>query len=452
MIRKRLSRSAGPVRLVHLGLGNFFRAHPAWYTERAGDSGAWGYAAFAGRGAGVTTALNAQEGLYTLVTRAPEGDRFEVIGSITRAHPASDHGAWLETFRRPELAAVTVTVTEAGWLAGAGGGLDPTRPELQADLDRLRRDPTGPVRTAPARLVAGLDARRRAEGGALTVVPCDNLPHNGPRAARTLYQLAERIDPALAGWIESSVVVASTVVDRITPRPVAVDLAAVRDATGLDDRCPVVTEPFHEWVLAGEFPNGRPRWEDAGALFTADVTPFEQRKLWLLNGAHSLLAYTGSIRGHATVAQAAADGVCRAWVGEWWAEAGPHLDRPAAEIESYQAQLLKRFANTRLADRLDRIAADGSQKLRVRVLPVLRAERAAGRLPGGAVRILAAWLCHLRGLGAPIEDARAGEVVPLARGPLPEAAARIVAWLSADVGDDGELAAAIAAEAAELVA
>ena len=183
------------------------------------------------------------------------------------------------------------------------------------------------------------------------------------------------------------------------------------EATGRDDRCPVVTEPFTEWVISGAFPAGRPRWEDAGATFADDITPFEHRKLWLLNGAHSLLAYAGSIRGHATVAEAAGDETCRAWVEQWWSEASPHLDQPAAELAAYRSALLERFGNARMHDRLDRIAADGSQKLPIRIVPVLRMERAAGRMPEGATRALAAWVCHLRGLGAPVSDARADEVV-----------------------------------------
>ena len=174
---------------------------------------------------------------------------------------------------------------------------------------------------------------------------------------------------------------------------------------------------FTSGCSAATFPAGRPRWEDAGATFTDDITPYEHRKLWLLNGAHSLLAYAGSIRGHATVAEAVADETCRSWLEEWWAVASPHLDQPAADVAAYRTALLERFGNARMHDRLDRIAADGSQKLPIRILPVLRAERAAGRVPAGATRVLAAWICHLRGLGAPVSDVRADEVVPLAAGP-----------------------------------
>ena len=186
----------------------------------------------------------------------------------------------------------------------------------------------------------------------------------------------------------------------------------------------MVTEPFSEWVLSGRFAGGRPRWEDAGATFTDDIAPFEERKLWLLNGGHSLLAYAGSARGHETVADAVADATCRGWLETWWDEASAHLTLPAEDLARYREALLERFANPRMRHLLAQIAADGSQKLPIRILPVLRAERSAGRMPEGAVRVLAAWIGHLRGSGAPVVDPRADELVALAAGPLPQAARR----------------------------
>jgi fructuronate reductase len=449
----RLSRTAGkgrpaaPVRLVHLGLGNFFRAHQAWYTDHAPDAGDWGIAAFTGRSGDLAEALTAQDCLYTLITRAAGGDRFEVLSSLSRAHAAAEHDAWLGYFASPAVAAVTVTVTEAGYLRGDDGGLDCDRPEVAADVEALRQDPTSLVRTAPARLAAGLAARRRADAGPITLVPCDNLPHNGEVATRVVHDLAELVDPGLATWIADSVASVTTMVDRITPRTTEEDVRAVAEATGLDDRAPVATEPFHEWVLSGSFPGGRPGWEEAGATFTGDIAPFEERKLWLLNGGHSLLAYAGSARGHATVAEAVADDACREWLQEWWDEAAGPLPFPEAEVAAYRAALLDRFANPRMHHRLAQIADDGSQKLPIRVLPTLRQERAAGRLPPAATRILAAWLCHLRGAGVPVRDARAGELVPLAKGPLPEAAPRVLAALDPAVGGDDEVVQAVVAQA-----
>jgi fructuronate reductase len=456
--RPRLSRSAGqgraaaPVRLVHLGLGNFFRAHPCWYTEHAPDAAEWGFAAFTGRSSSdVIDLLNAQDGLYSLVSRAGDGDRFEVVSSLVRALRADDHEAWLRYFRAPELSAVTITVTEAGYLRGADGGLDIGNAAVQTDLHALRTDISAMVRTAPARLLAGIAARHRADAGPLAVIPCDNTPGNGALAERVVRDLADLVDTGLASWMRDSVAFVTTVVDRITPRATADDVRTVAEATGWDDRCPIVTEPFHEWVLSGGFPAGRPQWQDAGAIFTDDVTPYEHRKLWLLNGAHSLLAYAGTIRGHVTVAEAVADNTCWTWLEEWWAVASPHLNQLPDEVAAYCTALLDRFANARVHDRLDRIAADGSHKLPIRILSVLRAERSAGRLPAAATRVLAAWICHLRGLGAPVNDARADDVVPLAAGPLDAGVPRVLGFLDAQLGADASVVALVREQCDEFI-
>ncbi len=443
-------RPAAPVALVHLGLGNFFRAHQAWYTEHAGDTEDWGYAGFAGRGADLAERLQAQDGLYTLLERGPQRDTAEIIASVSKARPGADHAGWLTCVASPRVAAVTVTVTEAGYCRGPDGGLDVSRQDVTADLARLRRDIATPVATAPARLVAGLAARREADGGPLALVSCDNVPGNGALAGRVVTDLARLVDPALVEWIGQSLSVVTTVVDRITPRAGNAEIEAAARLIGRSDDAPVVTEPFREWVLAGEFPAGRPRWEDAGAIFTDDVSHYEHRKLWLLNGAHSLLAYAGSLLGHRSVADAIGDGRCRTWVQQWWATASPHLDQLPGEIAAYEDALIERFANSRMHDDLARIAEDGSQKLAIRILPVLRAERAAGRLPAAATRIVAAWLCHLRGLGVPVYDVRADELVPLAAGRLDDAARKVLDALDPELGADTAVVTTVAEQCREL--
>lgn len=444
------TRPAPPVRIVHLGLGNFFRAHQVWYTDRAPDAADWGFAAFTGRSARLADALSAQEGLYTLVTRGADGDRFDVVRSLARAHSAADHEAWLGYLADPQVTVVTSTVTEAGYVRRTGGGLDAQRPEIRADVAALRGDLRAPVLTAPARLVAGLAARRAADAGPITLLPCDNLPDNGAAVARVVAELAELADPSLTAWLQDSVRYVTTMVDRITPEPTLEDLRTVAEATGRDDRAPVVTEPFTEWVLSGEFAAGRPQWQCAGATFTQEIEPFEQRKLWLLNGGHSLLAYAASIRGHSTVADAVQDPVCAGWLEQWWDEACAHLTLPVDHLAAYRAALLERFANPRMQHLLAQIASDGSQKLPVRILPALRCELAAGRIPVGATRVLAGWVCHLRGLGAPIRDAGADEAVRAARGPLPIAVRQVLAALDPQLAADAAVVETVLAQAQEL--
>ena len=330
----RLSRAvpdtpvAAPVRMVHLGEGNFHRAHQAWYTAHSPDADEWGIAGFTGRRPDLADALAPQDGLYTLITRAADGDKFELIGSLSAVHPAADHEAYLDYLSAPQTALVTITVTEAAYLRNAEGRLDAERDVIIADLQALRSDPRLVVSSLPARLVAGLMARRDASSGAITILSCDNLPENGAVTETVVTDLAALVDESLLTWIERNVDFATSMVDRITPATTDEDRRIVQEHTGYVDASPVPTEPFSEWVVSGRFPAGRPRWEDAGAQLVDDVEPFEQRKLWLLNGSHSMLAYAGSVRGHETIDEAIADPACREWVELFWDEASRHLPFP----------------------------------------------------------------------------------------------------------------------------
>jgi len=446
LCRERHARPAAPVRIAHLGPGNFFRAHQAWYTEHAPDAAEWGIAAFAGRRGVVARDLAAQDGLYTLLVRAADGDRPEIVSAVSTVSAELDD--WRKCFARPELALVTSTVTEAGYRRASDGGLDTGDSEVAADIAALTAHGTdAEVVTAPGKLALGLAVRRAHDLPGLAVVPCDNVPDNGAMAARVVGELAAAVDPGLAAWIGEHVAFVTTMVDRITPHTTDDDRAAVRERLGVDDPVPVVTEPYVEWVLSGEFPRGRPRWEGVGARFVDDIVPWEHRKLWLLNGSHSLMAYAGTLRGHETVEQAIGDPVVRGWVEQWWEDAARHLPLPPEEITAYRAALLERYANPRIRHLLRQIAADGSQKVPIRILPTVRADLADGRVPTGAARVLAAWVCHLRGQGAPVADVAAEEFVALAAGDLEDAVGRVLARLDVT---DARLAAAVTALAGEL--
>ncbi|HEY3436268.1 MAG TPA: mannitol dehydrogenase family protein, partial [Actinotalea sp.] len=329
--------------------------------------------------------------------------------------------------------------------------LDTGRADVQADIAALRADPAAPVSTTPGRLVAGLLARRAAGAPPLTIVPCDNLPENGPALRAVVTDLADAVDPTLSAWAATAVAFATTMVDRITPATTDEHRAAVLAATGVVDASPVPTEPFSEWVVQGTFPAGRPAWEAAGARVVDDVLPFEQRKLWLLNGSHSLLAYAGTILGHETVADAIADPVALSWVEEWWDEASAHLSLPATDVADYRRALIERFQNPSIRHSLAQIAADGSQKIAVRILPTLRAERAARRVPRGAARAVAAWVMHLRGLGAPVKDAQADVVSGFGTGTLEQSVDKVLAFLGADLAAD-QAVRSVVLEQAELLA
>ena len=442
-------RPAAPVRVVHLGVGNFFRAHQAWYTEHSDDADQWGIAAFTGHSRRTADELASQDCLYTLLVRHESESLPEVIGSVSAVHVGSDLTALVDHMASSDVGVVTLTVTEAGYCRNEKGGLDLESDAVQADISALRAGGPDALDTVPGRLVAGLSARRDAGAGPLAVVSCDNVPHNGAMTQRVVTELAHQVDPDLAGWVDANVSFVTTMVDRITPRATDADLADARALTGVEDAALVVTEPFTEWVLAGDFPAGRPAWETAGARFVSDVKPFETRKLWLLNGAHSTMAYAGSIVGHETVAEAIMDPEVFGWVEDWWDCAAQYLTLPEEEVAAYRQALFDRFANPNIRHLLAQIAADGSQKVPIRALPVLRAARADGQLPSGATRFVAAWIAHLRGNGAPVNDVDGPALTALAQGPVREGVAAVLEWLGVD---DLEVSALVEQQVAELEA
>jgi fructuronate reductase len=434
-----------PVRIVHLGLGAFHRSHQAWYTQHAGDGPEWGIAAFTGRRPDAALVLAAQDGLFTLIERSGTGDSFDVIGSIAEAVDGANVGRLRELVSAPETAMVTLTITEAAYGLDSSGRFDPGTPDFASDLAALAggADTGGTPTTPLGRLVLALASRREAGAGPIAVVSCDNLSGNGDVARRSITGLAEAWDRELAEWISANVSFVSTSVDRITPRTTHADVAEVQESCGYRDSTPVVAEPFRDWVISGSFPQGRPRWEDAGAVVVDDIEPYENRKLWLLNGAHSLLAYAGQLRGHTTVAQALGDPLCRDAVEAFWDEAAEHLHGGNLHVPEYRAALRERFGNGRIAHHLSQIGADGSTKLRLRALPVMTAERARGRTGAGSAMALAAWIDYTAANeGLQDQLAEAISAVNAAEGPGRVAA--LLNLVSQGLGDDDQAVALVA--------
>lgn len=418
---------AAPVRMVHLGLGAFHRAHQLWYTQHAeADPSApeWGCASFTGRSPRMSDLLGEQDGLYTLMERGPGEDRPEVIGALVDPRAADDVARLWELLAAPSTALVTLTITEAAYNLGAGLSFDPDQETVAGDLQVLRAAWSGSsfdetalgIPASPAaKLVVGLSARRSADAGPIAAVSCDNLSGNDLAAHNAVQGLAAQVDAELGQWIEDSVSFVGTSIDRITPATEDSLLADVAEATGYADRAPVVTEPFRSWVLQGDFPAGRPDWERAGAVFVEDLEPFERRKLWLLNGAHSLLAYAAQLRGHETVAEGIQDETARRWVEDFWDEAANHLTAEELDVPGYRQALIERFENPRIRHNLAQIAGDGSTKLQMRAVPVLKAERAAGRSGDAAARMIAAWTVYVEGRDE-LNDSNAQKVLEASRG------------------------------------
>ncbi len=357
----------------------------------------WGIAAFAGR-TEPPAGLVAQQGLYTLLLRDASDDEPFVMSSISEVHGSVDLDRWRATFRLADLSIVTSTVTEAGYCRSGTGALDVDDPRVASDVASLRQGPAAAdTVTAPGKLVAGLLARRAAGLGGMTFVPCDNLPGNGQVVRQVVLDLAEVVDPSLSTWVADYCTFVTTMVDRITPRTTGEDRADLLRRTGVDDLACVVTERYSEWVLSGDFVAGRPAWETSAARFVENLVPWEHRKLWLLNGSHSLMAYAAPLLGSETVADAIGNASVRGWVEEWWDDAAGVLPLPALRSTRTARHCWRRYANPRIRHLLAQIAADGSQKLPARILPVLRARLDQGAVATGATRALAAWVLHLRG-------------------------------------------------------
>ena len=380
----RLDRSswpaaARPVRIVHIGIGNFARAHQAWYTMAADADGEWGICAFTGRRPDAAQALGPQQGLYTLIERGTRSDSVSVVEVISEVRPGSDLDDFIAAVAARQTALVTLTITEAGYRPPTAA----ERAAAGAEAARL---------TSPGRLAAALVERHRRHAEPLAIVSCDNLHANGAVLRDRVIAEVELLDEEAVGWIDSAVSFVTTSVDRITPRITDKDRALVAHELGLEDAAPVVTEPFSDWILSGEFPGGRPQWELAGARFVSDIEPWELRKLWILNGAHSLLAFFGLLRGHQTVADAVGDPWLVLAMREFWDLAARHLPNSAElDLDNYRAETHARFANARIGYPLTQIAGDGLDKLRQRVVPVIRAALAAGEDPEPAMRIVRAW-------------------------------------------------------------
>lgn len=450
-----------PERIVHLGLGAFHRAHQAWYIAHASDADQWGIVAFTGRSRDLADRLTAQGCLYTLVERGADGDRFEVVPSVVRVEAGDDVPAFIAAVADPRTAILTLTITEAGYRLAADGSPNLADPAVASDVALLLAAfaadaQTGTIEsavnarpaTALGRVLLALDARRRGGAGPIALVPCDNLPDNGGLLQRALGDLAGRISSEFAEWLARSVSVVSTSVDRITPAiDVAAESAAVHEATGCLDAAPVVTEPFSDWVLSGAFPAGRPDWESAGARFVDDLEPWEHRKLWMLNGAHTVLATFGQTRGHALVSTAIDDPVCRRLVEALWDDDARQL--PDLDLADYRAALLDRFRNPRIEHRLGQIAQDSTTKVRLRVVPVALGELAAGRAADGCAAAIAAWMLGVREGFAPTPDG----IDPTTVASLDASARRsLLTALDARLVSDESFTSRVAAAIAELEA
>lgn len=385
--------------IVHLGIGNFHRAHEALYTEEAmlAQAGDWGICGVTLQGdVSKRDALMAQDGLYSVVERGPEGVRVTVVRALREvlAMPF-DRARLFERFADERVRIVSLTVTEKGYcLDPRTGDADFAHPGVAHDLAH----PDAPS-TVPGILCAALKARRDAGKPPFTVLSCDNLSHNGDALRQAVCSFARRLDPALATWIETEVAFPSTMVDRIVPATTDADREAAQAALGMRDEIPVPCEPFRQWVIEDRFPAGRPAWETAGAQLVDDVAPFEIAKLRMLNATHSTLAYLSMLTGFETISDAVGHAPLRTLIHAMMTrEIAPTLAVPASfDLAGYRDALLDRYANPALKHRCAQIAMDGSQKMPPRILSTIAARLDAGQPIERLALAVAAWFAFLRG-------------------------------------------------------
>ncbi|WJY21909.1 mannitol dehydrogenase family protein [Fontisubflavum oceani] len=399
--------------IVHLGLGNFHRAHQAVYVDEClAATPDWGIRGVSLRRPDMRDALAPQSGLYTLAVRDGAGTAARVIGSVLEVVVAGEGiGPVLAAMTDPATRIVSLTVTEKGYCRDGAGDLGQAHPAVAADLATPERP--GSV---PGLLVEALRARRAAGAPPFTVLSCDNLPENGAALARVVLQFAALRDTELAEWITAEVAFPSSMVDRIVPATTEADRAEIAALTGLEDAWPVVTEPFCQWVVEDRFPAGRPDLAAAGVQFVSDVAPYEHMKLRMLNGAHSTLAYLGQLRGHETVADVMGDAELAELVADVMTQSAGTLSLPQDELSAYATRLQDRFRNPALHHMTAQIAMDGSQKLPQRLLAPIAEAHAAGRPWDALATGVAGWLRYLERF-AP-EDPMADELrLAAAKGP-----------------------------------
>ncbi|WP_072568389.1 mannitol dehydrogenase family protein [Enterobacter sp. SA187] len=367
-------RNALVPRIVHLGFGAFHRAHQAVYTDilAAEHHSDWGYCEVNLIGGEQQIAdLNAQDKLYTVAEMSADAWTARVVGVVKRALHAQVDGleAVLAALCEPQVAIVSLTITEKGYChSPATGQLMLDHPFIVADL----QNPQQP-KSAPGVIVEAL-ARRKAAGlNGFTVMSCDNMPENGHVMRNVITAYARAVDANLADWIDTHVTFPSTMVDRIVPAVTAETLDKIGQLTGVRDPAGVACEPFRQWVVEDNFVAGRPAWEKAGAELVADVLPFEEMKLRMLNGSHSFLAWLGYLAGYQHINECMEDDNYRRAAHKLMLqEQAPTLSVQGVDLAHYADMLIARYSNTALRHRTWQIAMDGSQKLPQRMLDSVR--------------------------------------------------------------------------------
>lgn len=359
--------------IVHIGVGGFHRAHLAFYIDQLMQKHALHNWAICGVGIQIPDknmrdALVPQDGLYTLVERSQDGETAHIVGSLTSfIYAPGNCEAVFEKMAHPDTRIVSLTVTESGYFRNdSTGSLDTTHQDVAHDL----KDTSAP-KTVYGYLYEALLRRYKGKRRPFTVMSCDNMPQNGHTLRQMFIEFAQLRDKNFAKWIAEEVAFPNSMVDRITPRTTDDDKLKIKQTFGIDDKWPVVCEPFIQWVIEDNFSDGRPPWEKVGIQVVSDVEPFELMKLRLLNASHSAMGYLGYLAGFTYIHEVISDPLFYKYIKNMMHQEVkpllPHI--PGVDVNEYCETLLQRFANPTIKDQLPRICMSGSGKMPKFILP-----------------------------------------------------------------------------------
>ena len=386
--------------IVHIGVGNFHRAHQALYMDRLFNKGLNHDWAITGTGVQpadvkMYDALRAQDQLSTVVEQEAATSTARVTGAMTGFIRPGDTAAILAQLAHPSTRIVSLTVTEGGYFIDPATGIfNPQAPEIQRDA----ANPDAPL-TAFGLIAKGLGLRRAAGLRPYTVMCCDNIPHNGAVTRSAVAGLAGLSNPDLAEWIKAEAAFPNAMVDRITPATSDRERAHLAEHYGIADRWPVYCEEFIQWVLEDNFSNGRPALEEAGAEFVSDVTPYEFMKIRILNGGHASIAYAGTLLDvhfvHDAMAHPLIGGFFAKVEQEEIVQTVPPV--PNTNLHGYYELIKRRFSNPKIGDTIPRLAFDGSNRQPKFIVPVIADRLKTGAGIRGLALESALWCRHCAG-------------------------------------------------------
>lgn len=380
--------------IVHIGLGNFHRAHQAWYLHRLFQQGLNTDWAIIGAGVRpydeqMRLKMKAQDYLTTLIELDPEGSSAEVCGSMIDYVPIVEGNAPLiERMTDPAIRIVALTVTEGGYyICPATKGFDVNHPDIQHDAE----NPDTP-KTAFGAMVAALRFRRDHGIGPFTALCCDNLQGNGHILRQTVVSLARLSNPELADWIVTNCSFPNSMVDSIVPATGPRELALAQ-SFGIDDAVPVTHERFRQWVMEDEFCAGRPDWDRVGATFSDNVHGYEAQKIRILNAGHQIFVSVAEILHIDTISEALGHKKIHDFFHKVeMEEIVPHVvPVPGMTPEQYVDLIDRRFANPKIVDTTRRVSFDGSSRHPGFIIPTIRDGLNANTPVNGLALVEAAW-------------------------------------------------------------